>query len=52
MSGIEIREGSLKKGQRGGRKGQEGQPAPPYRASWSTANSVLDLYNLEMYSTV
>ena len=36
MSGVEIRQRAALKGQRGGRKGQEGQPTPLYRASWST----------------
>ena len=36
MSGVEIRQMAASEGQRGGRRGQEGQPAPLYRASWST----------------
>ena len=36
MSGVEIRQRVALKGQRGGRKRQEGQPAPLYKASWST----------------
>ena len=37
MSGFEIRQMAPSEGQRGGRRGQEGRPAPLYRASWSTA---------------
>ena len=37
MSGVEIRQRAASEGQRGGRRGQEGQPAPLLRASWSTA---------------
>ena len=33
MSGVEK---TALEGQRGGRRGQEGWPTPPYRASWST----------------
>ena len=36
MSEIETRQNAAYEGQSGGRKGQEGQPTPPYRASWST----------------
>ena len=36
MSGVEISQKSALKGQRGGRNGQEGQPTPLYKASWST----------------
>ena len=36
MSGVEIRQRAASEGQRGGRGGQEGWPAPLYRASWST----------------
>ena len=36
MSGVEIRQRAASEGQRGGRRGQEGQLAPLYRASWST----------------
>ena len=36
MSGVEIRQGAASEGQRGGRRGQEGQPVPLYRAGWST----------------
>ena len=36
MSGVEIRQRAASEGQRGGRRGQEGWPAPLYRASWST----------------
>ena len=36
MSGVEIRQRAAEEGQRGGKRGQEGQPAPLYRASWST----------------
>ena len=36
MSGVEIRQRAASEGQRGGRRGQEGRPAPLYRASWST----------------
>ena len=36
MSEVEIRQRVASEGQRGGRRGQEGRPAPPYRASWST----------------
>ena len=35
MSGVEISQWAALKRQRGGRNGQEGQPAPLYRASWS-----------------
>ena len=38
MSEFEIRQRVALEGQRGDRRGQEGQPAPPYRASWSTEN--------------
>ena len=38
MFEIEIRQKAALEGQRGSRKGQEGQPAPPYRASCSTAD--------------
>ena len=37
MSGVEIRQRAASERQRGGRRGQEGRPAPLYRASWSTA---------------
>ena len=37
MSGVEKRQKAALKGNWGGRKGQEGRPAPLYRASWSTA---------------
>ena len=37
MSGVEIRQRAASEGQMGGRRGQEGRPAPLYRASWSTA---------------
>ena len=42
MSGVEIN-GSLRKACGGVvcRRGQERQPAPPYRASWSTGNVYL-----------
>ena len=36
MSGVEIRQRAASEGQRGGRRGQEGQPTHLYRASWST----------------
>ena len=36
MSGVEIRQRAASEGQRGGRRGQEGWPAPLHRASWST----------------
>ena len=36
MSGVEIRLGAASEEQRGGRRGQEWQTAPLYRASWST----------------
>ena len=36
MSGVEIRQRAAQEGQRGGRRGKEGQPVPPYRTSWST----------------
>ena len=36
MSGVGIRQRAAKEGQMGSRRGQEGWPAPPYRASWST----------------
>ena len=36
MSGVEIRQRAAYKGQRGGKRGQERWPTPPYRASWST----------------
>ena len=36
MSGVEISQRAALKGQRGGRNGQEGQPAPLYRVNWST----------------
>ena len=36
MSENEIRQKVAEEGQRGSRKGQEGRPTPPYRASWST----------------
>ena len=34
MSGVEIRQRTALKGQRGRREGQEGRPIPLYRASW------------------
>ena len=34
MTEVEIRQRAALKGQRGGRRGQEGWPAPPYRANW------------------
>ena len=37
MSGVEIRQRAASDGQRGGKRGQEGRPAPLHRASWSTA---------------
>ena len=37
MSGVEIKQRSALKGQRGDRKRQEGQSAPLYWVSWSTA---------------
>ena len=45
MSGVEIRQRAASKGQRGGRRGQEGQPIPlhVYRASWSTVQTLLTL---------
>ena len=36
MSAVEIRQRTASEGQRGGRRGQEGQPAPIHRAGWST----------------
>ena len=36
MSGVEIRQRAASEGQSGGRRGQEGWPAPLHRASWST----------------
>ena len=36
MSGVQIRQRAASEWLRGGRRGQEGQPAPLYRASWST----------------
>ena len=36
MSGVEIRQKAASEGQGGGRRGQEGRPAPLHRASWST----------------
>ena len=36
MSGVEVRQRAASEGHRGGRRGQEGRPAPLYRASWST----------------
>ena len=40
MSEVEIRQTAALEGQRGSRRGQEGQPAPPYRASWSTVTDL------------
>ena len=37
MSGFEIRQRAASEGQRGGRRGQEGQPAPLYRALYRHA---------------
>ena len=36
MSGVQIGQRAASEGQRGSRRGQEGQPSPLYRASWST----------------
>ena len=36
MSGVEIRKRAASEGQSSGRRGQEGRPAPLYRASWTT----------------
>ena len=36
MSGFEIRQRAASEGQRGSRRGQEGQSTPLYRAGWST----------------
>ena len=36
MSRVEMRQRTAEEGQRGSRGGQEGQPAPLYRASCST----------------
>ena len=36
MAGVEIKQRAASEGQRGGRRGQERQPAPLYKASWST----------------
>ena len=41
MSEVEIRQRAALEGRRGGRRGQEGQPAPPYRTSWSTVYCLL-----------
>ena len=38
MSAFEIRQKVALEGQRGGRRGQEGLPTLPNRASWSTVN--------------
>ena len=38
MSGVEIRQRAASEGQRVGRRGQEGWPAPLFRASWSTVS--------------
>ena len=45
MSGVEIRQRAASEGQRGGSRGQEGQPAPLYRASWSTVRFVVIFNN-------
>ena len=45
MSGVEIRQRAASEGQRGGRRGQEGRPAPLYRASWSTEYTIQDCSN-------
>ena len=45
MSEDEIRQRAALEGQRGGRRGQEGWPIPPYRASWSTEDyKILYMY--------
>ena len=41
MFGVEIRQRAVSEGQRDGRRGQEGWPTPPHRASWSTVNTAL-----------
>ena len=41
MSGVEIRQRAASKGQRDGRRGQEGWPTSLYRASWSTVYSMI-----------
>ena len=41
MSGVEIRQTAASEGQKGGRRGQEGQPA---RASWITVVSTKCTY--------
>ena len=40
MSGVEIRQRAALKGQRGGKNGQEEQPTPQYRASWSIDTAI------------
>ena len=46
MSGVEIRHMAALKGQRGSKNGKDWQPAPLYRASWSTdLQSALTLLN-------
>ena len=37
MSGVEIRQKAAWEGQKGGRRGQVGWPAPLYATSWTTA---------------
>ena len=44
MSGFEIRQRAASEGQRGDWRGQEGWPAPLYRASWSTAVCHSNMY--------
>ena len=41
MSRVEIRQRAASKGQRGGRRGQEGRPAPLFSASWSTGITLI-----------
>ena len=38
MCRVEIRQRAASEGQRSTRRGQEGQPTPLFRASWSTVS--------------
>ena len=41
MSGVEKWQRAASEGQRGSRRGQEGQPTPLYRASWSSVAGIV-----------
>ena len=48
MSGVEKSQRIALKRQRGGRNGQEGQPAPLYRTSWSTVNAAVPFVKIKI----